>query len=213
MIARYDIIQRTDEWHEVKWAKIGGTRSGVTEKTLLPEIIAELTEPFYGGDEGFTSHAMQRGIDLEPMARERLEAELFIEFNECGWLQSESNDLLGISPDGISADETIMCEIKCPSGKKHMETILNGDILPEYIDQLIHAFVVNDKLEKHYFVSFRPENTIKPLWIKELTLDSEVNIGTFAKPVIVTVKEAVKKKLIEWELFQEKALELIEGLK
>lgn len=213
MITRYDIEQRTEEWHEIKHAKIGGTRSGTQEKTLLPEIIAELTEPFAGGDEGFTSSAMQRGVDLEPIAREALEAELFIQFKECGWLQSDVNDLLGISPDGISEDETIMCEIKCPSAKKHMEQILNGDILPDYIDQLIHAFVVNDKLKKHYFCSFRPENTIKPIFYKELTLDSVVNVGTLARPVMATIKDEVEKRLNKWEGFKEKALELIEGIK
>ena len=212
MITRYDIEQRTEEWHEIKHAKIGGTRSGTQEKTLLPEIIAELTEPFAGGDEGFTSSAMQRGVDLEPIAREALEAELFIQFKECGWLQSDVNDLLGISPDGISEDETIMCEIKCPSAKKHMEQVLSKEILPDYVDQLIHAFVVNDKLEKHYFVSFRPENTKKPLWYRELTLDSEVNVGTLARPVMAKISDEVKKRLEAWKAFRVKVYETIEGL-
>ena len=212
MKAYYDITQRTDEWFEIKHGKIGGTRSGVQEKTLLPEIVAELTEPFYGGDEGFTSFAMQRGIDLEPLARETLEAELFIQFNECGWLQSDENDLIGISPDGITQDETIMCEIKCPSAKKHMEQVLSKDILPEYVDQLIHAFVVNDKLEKHYFVSFRPENTKKPLWYRELTLISEVNIGTIAKPVMSIIGRQVEIRKEAFKSFKVKVYETIESI-
>lgn len=212
MKAYYDIIQKSDEWHEIKHSKIGGTRSGTAEKTLLPEIVAELTEPFYGGDEGFTSHAMQRGIDLEPLSRETLEAELFIQFKECGWLQSDENDLLGISPDGITQDEKTMCEIKCPSAKKHMEQVLSKEILPEYVDQLIHAFVVNDKLEKHYFVSFRPENTKKPLWYRELTRDSEVNIGTLARPVMAKIGDEAKKRLEAFKSFRVKVYETINGL-
>jgi len=211
MIPRYDIEQRTEIWHEIKHAKIGGTRSGASTKTLLPEIVAELTEPYYESD-GFTSSAMQRGIDLEPLARETLEAELFIQFKECGWIQSTDNDLLGISPDGISECETMQCEIKCPSAKKHMEQVLSKDILPEYIDQLIHAFVVNEKLEKHYFCSFRPENTKKPLWYRVLTLDSMVNVGTVARPVMGTIKDEVSKRKEAWKAFRVKVYETIENM-
>ena len=233
MITRYDIDQRTEEWFEIKHARIGGTRSGTKEKTLLPEIISELTEPFVYLEEGFTSDAMQRGIDLEDEARECIELELFIDLKECGWLQSEDNDLLGISPDGISEDETVMCEIKCPSAKKHMEQVLSEDILSDYIDQLIHAFVVNDKLEKHYFVSYRPENTIKPLWYRELTLDTEIDMGlkktieipqygvkgqpikpkTKQVPDIKTIREWVEIKREEHRLFREKVYETIEVIK
>lgn len=211
MITRYDIIQRSDEWFEVKWGMIGGTRSGTAEKTLLPEIVAELTEPYYESD-GFTNSATQRGLDLEPLAREELGAETFIQFNECGWIQSDENDLLGISPDGISECETIMCEIKCPSAKKHMEQVLSKEILPEYIDQLIHAFVVNDKLEKHYFCSFRPENTKKPLWYRKLTLESLVNIGTVARPVLAYVGDEVARRKELWKAFRVKVYETIDGL-
>ena len=202
MKTRYDITQRTDEWHEVKWTKIGGTRCGTQPKTLKPEILAELTEGFIEAEDGFTSSAMLRGIELEPLARERLEAELFIEFKDCGWIESEDNDWLGLSPDGITADEKTMCEIKCPSAKKHMETMLHGGVLPEYVDQLIHAFVVNDKLERHYFCSFRPENTKKPLIIIELTKESEVNIGTIARPVMSKIGIAVENRKESWKAFR-----------
>lgn len=233
MIARYDIDQRTDEWHEIKHAKIGGTRAGTKEKTLLPEIISELTEPFSITEEGFISDAMLRGIMLELEAREKLELEVFITMKDCGWIQSTDNDLLGISPDGITEDEKTMCEIKCPSAKKHMEQVLSDDILPEYIDQLIHAFVVNDKLEKHFFVSYRPENIVKPLWYKMLTVDSEIDMGlkktieiaqygakgqpikpkTKQVPDIKTIKEWVEIKKEEYKQFHTSVYETIESIK
>jgi len=56
---------------------------------------------------------------------------------------------------------------------------------------VLHAFTVNPKLEQMYFVSYRFENKIKPLWYKMLTKDSEINLGTKAKPVIKTVAEWV----------------------
>jgi hypothetical protein len=233
MIARYDIIQREPEWHEIKHAKIGGTKGGVKEKTLLPDIVAELTEPFVYVEDGFVNDAMMRGIMMEDEARTKLEFELFIDFKECGWLQSEENDLLGISPDGITECETIQCEIKCPSPKKHMEQVLSEDILSDYIDQLIHAFVVNPKLEKHYFCSYRPENTLKPIWYRELTRDTEIDMGlkktieipqygakgqpikpkTKQVPDIKTIREWVEIKREEYKLFREKVYETIESIK
>ncbi|MEG7750696.1 YqaJ viral recombinase family protein, partial [Listeria monocytogenes] len=61
----------------------------------------------------FESDAMQRGNDLEPFAREYLNKYTGLEFKQTGWLQSEENELLGISPDGITDCNRFSCEIKC----------------------------------------------------------------------------------------------------
>lgn len=198
MIARYDIEQRTVEWHEVKHGKIGGTRAGVGLETLLVEIVSELTEEYQIKDDFFVSRAMQEGIDKEPDARQKFSAENFIDFLDCGWLQSEENDLLGISPDGISKDETIMCEIKCPEAKKYTKQLLSKDILKEYNDQLVHAFLVNPKLETHYFVMYRPENLYKNLWHKKLKKDSLLQIGTEKNPLYKSIAELVEIKRAEY---------------
>jgi len=193
MKAHYDIIQGSDEWHEIRYGKIGGTlASGLFIKSdnLLHEILADKTEEFELDFDSFTSKEMQRGNDLEPIAREHLTKYTGIEFKECGWLQCLENELMGISPDGINEDETIQCEIKCPGSKAHIKMILSNEIPLEYINQCLHAFTVNPKLEKLCFCSFRPEN-IKPLFVKELYKDSMINMGTNAKPVMMTVNDGV----------------------
>ena len=200
----FNVEQGTSEWFELKHGVIGGTKAKLlltNTDTLFYELLAELTEPFDEDDaESYTSDAMQRGSELEPQARIELSKYLGVNFIECGFITG-SNPLLGISPDGITADFTKQCEIKCPEAKKHLRTCLE-DIIPlDYIDQCIHAFTVNDKLEHLYFLSFRPES-IKPMFVKELTRNSEVNIGTKAKPVIKTVGEVValcKKRTEELE--------------
>lgn len=206
MIFHYDIEQKTDEWHEIKFGKIGGTRAGVGSDTLINTLLSEHLEDFEPFDEGFLSSAVQRGNDLEPIARNLLFTETFVDFKECGWIQSEENELLGISPDGISEDETIMCEIKCPQSKKYIDQLLLNDILPEYVDQLVHAFLVNDKLKTHYFAMYRPENKIQPIWYKALIKESEVNVGTAKKPVYKTIGEQVEVK-------RKEAKEVLESLK
>jgi hypothetical protein len=194
MQVRYDIEQRSEEWHEIKWGKIGGTLCAGLFKstdTLFIKILAEHCEGFQMDDDGFIGYDMMRGIELEPEARKQLEIYTGVNFIDAGWIQSFECSLLGISPDGITKDETIMCEIKCPARNKHTKTILEDSIPDDNIEQCIHAFTVNPKLEKLYFCSFRPES-IKPLFVKELTRMSLVDLGTKARPVVKSVREWVE---------------------
>ena len=190
----YDLEQCSSEWLEMKHGQIGGTRAKLLytkTDTLLIEMLAEIIEPFdEDADESYKSDAMENGSNLEPQARIELEAYTSVHFKECGWIQSD-NPIVGISPDGISICETIQCEIKCPQPKAHIRMCLNDEIPREYIPQCVHAFVVNSKLEKLYFCSYRPENTLKPLFVKELTRESNVNIGTDAKPIMKSIAEVV----------------------
>lgn len=189
----HDLEQGSTEWHELKHGKIGGTRSKqilVKSDTLLIDLLAELTEPFDEDLESFSSYAMENGKLLEPQARIELSKYTGIEFLEVGWIQSE-NPLVGVSPDGISECETIGCEIKCPQAKEHIRTCLDNEIPLKHIDQCIHNFLVNPKLNEFWFMSYRPES-VKPMFVKKLTRESEVNIGTEARPVIKTINEVVE---------------------
>jgi hypothetical protein len=191
-----DIVQGTIEWHELKWGKIGGTLSKglfVDSDTLLIDILSQRLEDFEPTD-SFENDAMQRGNELEPFAREYLQSYTGIQFDEVGWLQSEENELLGISPDGISECERFSCEIKCLSRKAHYAILLENEIPLDKIHQCVHYFTVNPKLEKHYFIAFRPE--APKHFIKELTLQSVVNIGTKARPKMMTI-EAIRDYSIE----------------
>lgn len=192
MIAHWNIKQGTEEWHQIRWGKIGGTTSKglfVKSDTLLDELLSEITEPFELED-SFESADMVRGFELEPLARQEVSLYIGCELLECGWLQCEEIPLLGISPDGITSDMTISAETKCPARKKHMSTIRTNEIPLDNLHQCVHYFTVNPHLEKHYFASFRPE-AIKPLFVKELTRQSDVNLGTKAKPVVKTISEWV----------------------
>jgi hypothetical protein len=183
MIAHYEIEQGSEEWHKIRYGKVGGTLSKglfIKSDTLLEDVLSELVEDF-DLQESYQSFDMVRGNELEPEARKSLNAYLGIELLECGWLQSEENEYIGISPDGITEDETISAEIKCPASKKHLKTVRSGEIPADNIHQCLHYFTVNPKLQKHYFCSYRPENIYKPIFVKELTLDSVIDLGVKKK--------------------------------
>lgn len=205
MIIRDDIEQHSEEWHEVRYGKIGGTLSKglfIKSDTLLEDVLSELCEEF-DLQENYQSYDMVRGSELEPEARTALNLYLGVELKEVGWLQCEENKYLGISPDGISEDETISAEIKCPKAKKHLSTIRLNEIPPDNIHQCLHYFTINPKLEKHYFCSYRPENIYKPMFVRELNRESLINLGTKAKPIIKTVNEWVKLAKLEAKLLKE----------
>lgn len=211
----FNIEQHSIEWHEIRHCKIGGTRAKelfVKSDTLFYKLLAETIEPFDEDfEEGYQSDAMERGNEYEPQAREELNKYTGLEFIECGWIQSE-NELLGISPDGITADLKNQCEIKCPGATAHLKMCVKDEIAIEYVNQCVHPFTVNDKLKKLYFVSYRPECVIKPLFVKILTRDSLVNNGTVAKPVMVEISHLVTKSFVEAKLLQEQIKETINQL-
>jgi hypothetical protein len=193
MIPFYNIEQGTEEWHAIRWAKIGGSSAKglfIKSDTLMMDVLAEYSEQFTMSN-SYQNDAMQRGAELEPEARFALEQYTGLKFLSVGWIQSINIPLIGISPDGITEDESICCEIKCPGAKKHLQTCFDDEIPLDNLAQCVHYFTVNPKLQRLIFVSYRPES-IKSLFVKELTCNDSVNLGTKAKPVIKTINEWVE---------------------
>ena len=213
MIDYKDIKQGSIEWYELRWGKIGGTSSkgllnnkkGVFDSndTLFIDVLSQRMEDFEPS-ESFESEAMQRGNELEPFAREYISNYVGVEFAETGWLQSEHNELLGISPDGITLDYKKACEIKCLGRKAHFDVLLSQAVPLVYIPQDIHYFTINEQLEQLFFICFRPESPKH--FIKELNLDSSVNIGTLATKYELTIRECV-------EIVNENADKMLERIK
>lgn len=189
MIIYKDVEQKSIEWFELKWGKIGGTASKslhIKSSTLFIDLLSQRIEDFEPTD-GFQSEAMDRGNELEPFAIDYLESYCNLKFESFGWLQSEENELLGISPDGLTKDFKIACETKCLGRKAHTKLLLTDEIPLEHIHQCIHYFTVNPILEKLYFCSFRPESVRS--FVKELNLESVVNVGTISKPKLMTIED------------------------
>jgi len=175
-----DIEQGSEAWFRIKHGKIGGTRAKglyVDSETLTLDILSERVEAFDEDDEdNYASEAMMYGIDLEPQARYELGKYLRIHFEEVGWVQSDM-PILGVSSDGLTKDDTIGCELKCPQRKKHVLNCLDPGVPKDYIHQCIHNFTCNDKLKTFYFASYRPQNNLVPLSVRKLTRDSIVDVG------------------------------------
>ena len=178
MYIDYDLKQGSEEWHELKNAKIGGTRAksvqvkkSITEAVIFDEVMSE-RNTFFNYEEGFTSEAMQRGIDLEPLAIEEVTKETGIIFKDAGWIGR--NDYHGHSPDGISTCEKIGLEIKCPSAKVHNSYVRENKIPLEYVWQIVNFFAMDESIERLYFASFNPDYLLMPLFLLEVTRESVI---------------------------------------
>lgn len=210
-----EIIQQSEEWFKIKHGKVGGSSSKglfIKTDTLMLEILAAKCEDFELDEDSYESSSMLRGNELEPVAVRELESYTGVEFESIGWIEHETIKLLGISPDGLNKSETVACEVKCLTSKKHVEVIKDNIIPIDHVHQCIHYFTNIETLKELHFASFRPENKFKPLFVKTINRDSIVNIGTKAKPVNKTIEECVlmstsNARLLEIEV--EKQVELI----
>ena len=192
-----NIKQGSLEWHQLRYGKVGGTTSDqlhVNSDTLLNELVAARLEP-YIHEPGYTSDAMQRGLDLEPEARAELEKRTGEIFTVPGWCESDEIPLIGFSPDGIISSGRVGCEIKCPGPKKHVEYLRSpGQVPKEYIHQCVHMFAVCPEIELLYFMSYRPECVVQVFTV-ELTRMTSLEMTVNRKKVTMTVGEMAQEKI------------------
>lgn len=105
---------------------------------LAAERISGITE------ETFTSDDMWRGIECEPLAREKY-SECFAPVTQTGFMvRDDWGFRLGYSPDGLVGDDGL-CEIKSPRAKNHVKTVLSDGVPMEYMAQLQTGLLVSGR--------------------------------------------------------------------
>ena len=142
-----DIEQGSKEWHDLRKTKITATDSCVimgaspwkTKLQLYHEKISDTNTTY-------KNQYMQRGLELEPIAREL--------FNiKTGWDMKPTilvKDWAMASLDGRDASVGCIVEIKCPGEKDHALAI-QGKIPPHYYPQIQHQIYVAQVQFAFYF--------------------------------------------------------------
>jgi predicted phage-related endonuclease len=77
---------------------------------------------------------MERGIELEPLARAAYEFKQGVTVVEVVFIDHPSIAMSGASPDGVVGDGLV--EIKCPTAANHADTLLSGKAPAKYIPQM-----------------------------------------------------------------------------
>jgi len=139
------IEQGSPEWHQSRLGKVTAsrvadvmakTKSGysTSRKNYMMELLCQrLTGR---REEGYTNAAMQRGTDLEPIARGRYEIENDVLVMETGLVDHPTINCFAASPDGLVGDDGLL-EIKCPNTAQHVEFLRTGKIDDGYQTQML----------------------------------------------------------------------------
>jgi putative phage-type endonuclease len=161
--------QGTAEWLEWREGGIGGSdaaalmgSSPYMDAYELWQRKLKLLPPIQ------TNAAMQRGHDLEPIARIEFELATGLHMKPGCFIHPELS-FLRASLDGISADGKFILEIKAPGLTTHREA-LAGKIKPYYFTQMQHQLAVTGA-EMCYYCSYTDLPDIQSLYITEIARD------------------------------------------
>ena len=137
-------IQGTDEWFADRLGRatasriadiIARTKTGYS--TSRENYMVELALERITGQraDSYTNAAMQRGTELEPLARAAYEASTGVLVAEVGMIPHPRIAMAGASPDGL-VDAGGLIEIKCPNSATHIRTLRSKKPAGEYVTQM-----------------------------------------------------------------------------
>jgi len=161
-------LQRTAEWHADRSGKVTASRlydAVATQKNgkyyaarenYMTEIVLEIITG--NTPDSFKSDAMQRGIDLEPKAKEAYTLLTMNDVQDVGFIDHPTIARFGASPDGLILDmfgEPLKkgIEIKCPNSATHLKTLETRVINPQYIYQM-YAQMMCTGFDEWVFMSY-----------------------------------------------------------
>lgn len=136
--------QGSQEWIERRLGRVTASRvadvlatiktgESASRKNYRMELVCQrLTGQ---REEGYTNSHMERGIELEPLARAAYEFKTGVTVTEIGFVDHPSIEMSGASPDGLVGLYGLV-EIKCPTAANHVETLLSGKAPTKYIAQM-----------------------------------------------------------------------------
>ncbi|SMB88558.1 putative phage-type endonuclease [Pasteurella testudinis DSM 23072] len=176
-----DCEQGTEEWLT---ARLGiptatGIKNIVTasgeKSSSQKKYMAELIEESILGlpEKSFKSAAMERGNELEPLARMAYEFETGYSVQQVGGVYRDENRTVMVSPDGLIPELRKGLEIKCPKMSTHICYILEGGLPSEYIIQ-VQANLWVTGYDTWDFVSYCPEYQKQTLFLITVARDKNL---------------------------------------
>ena len=157
------ILQGTAEWKALRLGKVTASRIadvmartksgyGASRGNYLTELVLERITGVAA--EHFINDAMAHGTENEPLARSMYEFMTDNSVDQIPFVDHPSIGMSGCSPDGLVGDSGLI-EIKCPSSKTHMATLLGASIEEKYMKQMQWQMACTEKGWCD-FVSFDP---------------------------------------------------------
>lgn len=146
-----NIEQGTPEWHELRKNKIGASDAAPILCISPFKTPFQLFEEKLGLRDGPNSPAIQRGNELEPIARAHFEHAFGLQVKPMVLVHPQHSWMMA-SLDGISANGDTAVEIKCP-GKASHQVAVDGKVPIHYMAQLQHQMAVAG-IKSMFYYSF-----------------------------------------------------------
>jgi len=193
-----DIIQGSDEWDSIRLGKATSSRMidiikgprgyRASRINYLAEKVCEILTGQQ--QEHYHSKPMDGGHEFEALARSTYEGKTGNYVDEVGFIDHDTIQLFGASPDGLVNNDGCI-EIKCPNSATHLLTLTKGTIKKDYILQM-QAVMMCGNRQWCDFISFDPRIEERlSLYIKRFPRD-EVMIAEITMEV-----EKFKSELTE----------------
>ena len=145
------------------------------------KYMAELIEESILGlqDNTFRSNFMERGNQLEPLARSAYEFITGNDVIQVGGVYLDEHKEVMVSPDGLIPELKKGLELKCPKMSTHIRYLLKGGVPAEYIVQ-VQANLWVTGYDTWDFVSYCPEYQKQTIYLYTAKRD-EVLMKAFDK--------------------------------
>ncbi len=203
---KIDCEQQSDEWFKARagipsasnFAKIitATGKPSTSAKTYINEVLADW---FLGTQaETYTNDWMQRGIELEPEAREMYKLISRNEVEQVGFCFKDEKRLVGASPDGLISDKGLV-EIKCPKASTVISYMLDGGLPAKYKQQVQGQLWITGR-EWCDFAAYHPD---MPLYLVRVNRDERYikMIDELVSDFIETMLEKRKQLQPQKELY------------
>lgn len=170
------------EWHQRRLGKVTASRIadvvaktrsgwGASRANYMAQLVAERLTG--ARTDGFTSAAMQWGIDQEPLAIAMYSFEHDAHVTPSDFVDHPTVEMSGASPDGLVGSEG-MVEVKCPLTATHIDTLLNESIPEKYLLQMQWQMACCGRQWVDY-CSFDPRMPADlQLWVKRVDRDDSL---------------------------------------
>lgn len=174
-----DIVQGTEEWHELRKLKLtasNATAIGNNGKGLETYITKLILRTFID-EVHVTSKDIERGNELEPIARMKYEFEKGVEAYEVGFIERCSNS--GYSPDGLVDLDYLkegpgLIEIKARNDAKHFALLQGGNVDSGVKWQMQMGMLITGR-KWCDFISYNPNFKKNSLFVKRFYADESMH--------------------------------------
>jgi len=149
-IIKHNVEQQSEEWFKLRGLKMTGSNAqaignaGSGLKTYIRQLIAEKYST--AEKERYSNKDMERGNELEPVARMVYEFTKSIKVETIGFITINSDEEIykysGVSPDGLINKDGGL-EIKCPNDIEYLRILIDGEdgIKSDYIWQIQYCLL------------------------------------------------------------------------